>query len=218
MTATATSGPASLAEDRPALLRRCGVVTVASGALGVACAAGILLTPPMVPSTRFSHPFDSTWFVVTQVLFAVQHLAMLAGVVGLLALAPSRARVLRAGLVTAAVALLLLVGCELVALLATEVDEGSRTADAVATAYTAPTLLAGLGFLLAGWSVGRRRLLPWGRWIPFAFGAWVFVVLLPALGGTAVAGRLALGGWLALYALLGVGLLRAARGHGPSGG
>jgi hypothetical protein len=137
-------GAASRPRTRRLDVRTAGTITIAGSALGIAFAAAILLTPPMVPSTRFSYPFDATWFVVAQLLFAVQHLAMIAGV----------------------------------------------------------------GFVLAGWVVARRRLLTWGRWLPFAFGVWVFVILMPALFGPLVAGRLALDGWLALYVLLGVALRR----------
>ena len=214
MTTADTDTRPAAAHDRPEALRRCGVVTVAAGVLGAACAVAVLLAPPMVPTARFSYPFDTTWFVLSQVVFALQHVAMLAGVAGLRALVPPTGRSLRLGLLLAAAALVLLTVCELVALLASEAEEGSCTAAAAATAYGPPTLLAGLGFLLAGWSVARRRLLPWGRWVPFVCGAWVPVVLLPALGGPLAAGRLALGGWMVLYALLGVGLVRAARGDG----
>ena len=188
--------------------RTWGTVTVLAGALGAACAVAVLLTPPQVPVERFSHPFDDTWFVVAQLVFAVQHLAMLAGVLGLAALAPRPSRPWRVGLVLAGAGLVLLAGCEVVGLTATRALGSSRVAGLVEASYGLPTAMVGLGFVLCGWVVLRRRLLPWGRGLPLAFGVWVFVVLVPALGGSDVAGRLAIGGWMVLFLLLGVALRR----------
>jgi hypothetical protein len=197
-------------QTAPRDTRRLGAVTIASGALGVLCAAGVLLTPPMVPVTRFSYPFDASWFVVTQLLFAVQHLAMIAGVLGLAALPRPSTRVWRPGLALAAVGFALLIGCELFGLLAASASNDSSIAGTVSAAYGLPTVLVGVGFVLSGWVVGRRDLLPGARWLPFVFGLYVFVVLIPALAGPHIAGRLALGGWMVLYLLLGLALWRRA--------
>ena len=86
-----------------------------------------------------------------------------------------------------------------------------RVAGLVEASYGLPTAMVGLGFVLCGGVVLRRRLLPWGRGLALAFGVWVFVVLVPALGGSDVAGRLAIGGWMVLFLLLGGEL--ALRGH-----
>lgn len=191
--------------------QRAGIITIAGGALGVLCAAAVLLTPPMVSSTRFSYPFDVTWFVVAQLLFALQHLAMVAGVVGLYALLATPTRLWRAALATAGGGLVLLIGCEIFGLFAATATNDSAMGQAASTAYGLPTVLVGVGFVLFGSVIGRRGLLPWGRWIPLAVGLYVFVVLIPALLGPDVAGRLALGGWMMLYLLLGVALWRRAR-------
>jgi hypothetical protein len=192
-------------------LRRAGTVTLVSGAFGAACAVAVLLTPPMVPVDRFSYPFGTGWFVVSQLAFAAQHVAMLAGVLGLAGLAPVPTKVWRPGLVMAGAGLVLLAGCEVFGLTAASVSEGSSTAGTVGAAYGVPTVLVGLGFLLSGWVVLRQGLLTSGRWLPIAFGVWVFVVLVPALSsGSHVAGRLAIGGWMVLYLFLGVALRRRA--------
>jgi hypothetical protein len=204
-----TQGPLTQA---PSLTnQRAGTVTIAAGALGALSAAAILLTAPMVSTTRFSYPFDVSWFVVAQLLFAVQHLAMIAGVVGLYPLLAPPTRLWRAALIMAGGGFVLLIGCELFGLLAATATNDSAIAQAVSTAYGLPTVLVGVGFVLSGWVVGRRNLLPGGRWLPLAFGLYVFVVLIPALVGPDIAGRLALGGWMVLYLLLGVALVRRAR-------
>lgn len=207
-TREATPARSGAVGPRAADVRRWGTVTVAAGALGAACAVGVLLTPPLVPVERFSHPFDARWFVVAQVAFAVQHLAMLAGVLGLAALSPPPTRLWRVGLVLAGGGLVLLAACELGGLAATRALQSSRVAGLVEASYGVPTALVGVGFLLCGWVVLRRRLLTPGRWLPLAFGLWVFAVLVPALGGSFVAGRLAIGGWMVLYLLLGLALRR----------
>lgn len=190
---------------------RLAMITIAAGVLGVACAAAVLLTPPQVPSGRFSYPFDTPWFVTMQLTFAIQHLGMIAGVLGVAALVPVPNRGWRVATVMAGGGLILLIGCELFGLLAATAANDSGIATAASAAYGLPTVLVGLGFLMAGWKIGRLRLLSWGRWLPFAVGLWVFVVLLPALMGPDIAGTLAIGGWMALYALLGVALWRSRR-------
>jgi hypothetical protein len=194
--------------DRPPVSRRTAEITIFGGALGVVCAAAVLLTPPMVLTTRFSYPFDATWFVVAQLVFAVQHLTMLAGVVGLYRLLAPPTRLWRVSLTMAGAGFVLLIGCELFGLFATTASNDSAIAQSVSNAYGPPTVLVGVGFVLSGWVVARRNLLPGGRWLPLAFGLYVFVALIPALMGPDIAGRLALGGWMVLYLLLGVALLR----------
>ena len=48
----------------------------------------------------------------------------------------------------------------------------------------------------------------WLPWVILALGVYVFVPLAPAVGGSFVAGRLGIGGWMVLYAALGYGLTR----------
>ena len=49
------------------------------------------------------------------------------------------------------------------------------------------------------------------RWLPLALGVYVFVVLIPAVFGPMVAGRIAIGVWLLGYAGLGLAIRRVAR-------
>lgn len=208
-TATGTAAPFPL---RSVDLNRLARITLVAGALGVASAAAVLATPPMVSPGQFSTPFTPTGHVIAQAVFAGQHVLMLAGVIGLSRLAPwSLSRRWRAGLVLAGSALVLLVGCEIFGMFAASATDDSAIAGAVSAAYGLPTVAVGIGFALAGWVVGRRRLLTWGAWLPFCFGMWVFIPLLPALMAPDVYGRLALGGWFVVYLLVGVALRRQAR-------
>ena len=174
---------------------------------------GLRRRGPPHPATgadrRFSHPFDARWFVVAQVVFGVQHLAMLAGVLGLVGLDPPPTRLWRTGLSMAAGGLVLLAGCEVLGLTATRALASSRVAGLVG------------GGVRAADGPGRRRLraVRLGRAPPAparpgplaAAGVRRVGVRGPGARarGPDVAGRLAIGGWMVLYLLLGVALRRA---------
>jgi hypothetical protein len=79
-------------------LRVSGLVGAVSGVLGAALALAIIFWPPMVGQDRFSYPFDASWFVLAQLLFAVQHVGMLPVFLGVLVLERRRpSRTLRLG-------------------------------------------------------------------------------------------------------------------------
>ncbi len=203
---------AATAHRRGGELGKAGAVTVLAGVIGLAAAVAVLLTPPAVPATRFSYPFEARGYVVSELLFGLQHLTMLAGVVGLAVLVPRSSRLGRAGLWLSGIGLVLLTGCEIFSTTAATASVDSAQASLVGAAYGLPTVLTGLGFVLLGVVVVRQRLLPGaGRWLPMVFGGYVFVVLLPALIASDVAARLAIGTWMGLYALIGFALVRARR-------
>ena len=88
----------------------------------------------------------------------------------------------------------------------------------VENAYAVPVLLAGLGLTLAGIALLRRGRAVWteARWMPWLvlmLGVYVFFPLSPAISGSFAAGRLAIGGWMLLYAALGYGLMRVRDDH-----
>jgi hypothetical protein len=74
----------------------------------------------------------------------------------------------------------------------------------------------GLGLVVAGIGLARRPVLPGaGRWLVLAMGGYVFVVMFPAVFGPMVAGRLAIGVWMLMFAVLGMALVGADRGGDP---
>jgi len=191
-------------------LTRAGWVCFAGGLLGIAQGAFMLLVPPAVPFERFSYPLTPTGYVIAELTFALQHLML---VVGLVALARSawaaRSRLARVGYWMAAVALVLLAVVEIVALSAANAALTDPEAVLVVSLYGFPTLLAGAGLVLGGAGLARSSgLTGWRRWLPLALGVWVFVPMLPAIFGPYEAGRLALIGWMALFAVLGWMLAR----------
>jgi hypothetical protein len=191
-------------------LRVLGWIGLVGSLLGAGQAAMILAWPVAVTPDRYSYPFTATGYVVVQISFAVQHLTLLALVAGLALrarLVPSR--LLRVGLGLTVLGFLGLTGCELFALTAADASTTSSAATAVNNAYGVPMTVIGIGLVIAGVAAARRQLLPGRtRWLPLVSGVYVFVVLFPAVFGPAVAGRLAIGAWMLLFAALGIVLVR----------
>jgi hypothetical protein len=185
--------------------RPLGLACLIGGLAGAASAAVMLATPPMVGPERFSYPFDATWHIVAETFFAVQHLTMLAGVIGLARLLRGRGSPsVRIGLLLTGFGVVALLVCEVLAITAAWEPLDSPWAMAVGSGYGIAMLLMGIGLLVAGIGIARNRLLGgWGRWLTLATGGYVFVVLFPAVFGPMVAGRLAIGAWLLLWAALG---------------
>jgi len=197
----------------PVRLRTLGLTTVVAGLIGAACAVIIIAWPPQVGADRYSYPFDATGYTVAQSFFAVHHLGVLAGLLGLARLAwPRASRVTRAGLILAAVGMVALTACELFAITAATAQVGTPTADAVDNSFGVPMMVIGLGLVLAGAGLARRPVLPGrARWVTLALGIYVFVPMFPAVFGPMVLGRIAIGVWFLMFAALGAALVRADR-------
>lgn len=203
----------SVTVERPRLVRVLGIVTIVASLIGAACAVFIIVFPAQVSEDRYSYPFDAATYAATQSFFAVHHLGIIAGLVGLVMLAwPTATRPTRVGLVVSIVGLIGLTACEVFAISAADELVGSSQADAVNNAYGIPMTVIGVGLVLAGIGLYRRPVLTGvGRWIVLALGIYVFVPMFPAVFGPMVLGRIAIGIWMLLFALLGIELVRAAR-------
>ena len=187
-------------------------LTVLSGLLGALSAALIIAWPDQVTEARYSYSFDARSYTAAQLFFAVQHLALLPGLVALVSLCRESSRSARIGAWLAALGMVGLTGCELFAITAADSASRSAAADTVNAAYGGPALVLGLGLVLAGAGLARHHVLPGqDRWVVLALGLWIFVVLMPALFSTLVVGRLAIGGWMLLFTWWGLALLRHDR-------
>ena len=153
-------------------------------------------------------------YTLAQVTFFLQHLLLLAG---LWALARTPAlRSNRIGRVAgggAVVGMALLAVLELAAVTAADEATTSDRAQLVNNLYSVPVLLLGVALVVAGVVALRAGRAAWAGapWLPLvvlALGIYVFVPLTPAIMGPFVAGRLGIGGWMALFAVLGAGLAR----------
>jgi hypothetical protein len=212
MTGTLSTAPVA-ADTRSALLGR---ITVAAGLLGAASAVVIIAWPNQVSNQHYSYPFDATPYTVAQTWFAVQHLGLLAGLYGLARLGWSRSsRLTRGGLTLCLLGMVGLTACELFAISAADAQVDTSRANAVDNSYGLPMIAIGVGLLVAGVGLARRPVLPGaGRWLVLAMGGYVFVVMFPAVFGPLVAGRLAIGVWMLMFAVLGMALHEAEQG-GP---
>jgi hypothetical protein len=203
-------------------VRLAGAWMLAGGLIGVAQAAILLAWPAQVSADRYSYPMTSRGFVLAQASFALQHIPLLIGVAALLWVPAVRAsRTTRVGVVVTVVGLALLTAVELVAISAYDAGPHSSLGTVIDDSYGVPVLLMGIGLTAAGIASVRRRA-GWtgATWLPavvLALGVYVFVPLIPALGGSFVAARLGIGGWMLLYAALGYGLLRLRTDAGSSG-
>ncbi len=210
---TTTSVPATRAIDDAARLRSYALVGGIASILGAAFAVVLIAWEPMVAEDRFSYPFDAGWFTTWQVVFAVQHAAMLPLFAGLLILERAhRSRALRIGTWVTIAGQVALTLMELVAITAADSPLDTGRGALVGGLYAVPMVLLGVGPVVAGVGALRAGLFAGpARWLLLGLGAYVFVVMFPAVFGPMVAGRIAIGIWLLGFAALGVALRRVAR-------
>ncbi len=197
----------------PARTRQAGLVCTAAGLLGAASGIYLAVAPADVPAERYSYPLDVAGFTAIQIWFVVQHLGLIAGLLGLMATgAAGTGRTGRWGMALALAGMVLLTAMELLSLAAAESSAPSTRIDLLGAGYGVASTLAGVGLVMAGVAVLRAGIWQgWARWIPLALGVYVFVPMFPALAGPFVAARLAITGWMLLFALLGVALLTTPR-------
>ena len=186
-------------------IRLYGRICLWAGILGAASGIYLAVVPPVVGPERFSYPLDTTGHQVIQAWFAVQHIGL---ILGLLALPASgaigAARYGRLGLYVAVAGLVILTGAELWAITAADAAMGSAQLAPLDTAYGIASTMAGVGLVAAGIAAVRSgRWQGWARYLPLALGIYVFVPMFPAMFGPFVAARLAITGWMLLFAALG---------------
>lgn len=187
-----------------------GLLCLWAGVLGAASGVFLALVPPAVDDDRYSYPLTAAGFVLIQCWFGLQHLGLVAGLVGLGRSSAVGAR--RAGVLTAIAGMGLLTATELAASAAarsTYPGPGTGVLDAL---YGISSVIIGIGLIGAGVAVLRAGAWRgWRRWLPLALGIYVFVPMFPAMFGGFLAARLAITGWMLLFALLGWALAR--EGH-----
>jgi len=158
MTSPVTSTATTTVTVSDHRLRTYGLVGAVASLVGAVCAVVIIAWEPMVAEDRFSYPFDAGWFAAWQVVFAVQHAAMLPLFAGLLILErrhPSRA--LRIGTWVALAGQVALTVLELVAITAADSPVDTGRGAVVGGLYGVPMVLLGLGMVVAGVGALRGR-------------------------------------------------------------
>lgn len=204
-----------MAATRTSVSRQ-GWFCLTAGVLGAASGVFLAVVPADVSTERFSYPLDATAYAAIQAWFAVQHLGLLAGLLGLWATGVAgTGRAARIGHRLAVAGMVMLTAMELFAISAARADLDSTRVGLLNAGYGVASLLIGVGLVLTGIAVLRAG--HWQRaerWLPLVMGVWVFVPMTPALAGPFVAARLAITGWMVLFALLGLVLIRGNRTAG----
>lgn len=189
-------------------------VLVATGILGFASGAVLAVVEPSVSAERFSYPLTADGFTLAQIWFALHHVGLLVGLVGLrrAGVLPG-SRVARWGWGLAFGGMVGLTLTELVAVAAAGDAVDTTRAVVVGALYGLDCTAIGVGLVLAGVAVVRARSWTgWRRWVVLSLGVWVFVPMFPALILTPTDGaRWAIGGWMLLFAALGVALREPGR-------
>ena len=194
----------TLARPRARQTETWGAVGFWGGIAGALSAMLLIVYPPEVSLDHFSYPFGAMGFTIAQLFFALQHVTMVLVIVGLLRTAAGHSRLARGGLVAAVVGLLLMSVLEVVVILAADAVVGDPLYDTMSSLYGIPTILTAIGLVIGGIGILRARVwLSRARVLPLTLGAYVFVVLMPALFGPNWLGRVAIGIWCLLFALQG---------------
>ena len=194
----------TLARPRSRQIQTWGAIGFWGGIAGALSAALLIFYPPQVSLEHFSYPFRGMGFTIAQLFFALQHVTMVLVVVGLVRTAAGPSRLAVGGLVAAIAGLILMSILEVVVIMAAEAVVGDPLYDTMSSLYGIPTILTAVGLVIGG--IGILRVGVWrdrSRVLPLILGAYVFVVLLPALFGPNWLGRVAIGIWCLLFALQG---------------
>jgi hypothetical protein len=190
-----------------------GWLSVLAGVLGAASAVVLLAATPVVATDRLSYPFTPAGFTVAQVWFAIHHLGLLAGLYGLWRSgAVGTGRLGSIGSWASIVGMILLAVAELVAISGSDGPAAIAQSGWLGGLYGVSSIVIGGGLILAGVAVLRTdEWRDWRRFVPLVLGVYVFVPMTPALMASFVAARLAIGGWMLGFALLGWALVKSAR-------
>jgi hypothetical protein len=200
----------SIATSDERFVRRAGAVCLAAGVLGAASGVFLAVAPAEVGADVYSYPLAAEPFAAIQVFFFLQHLGLALGLLGVWrARALDGGRLGRSGLAAALGGMALLAIVELVAISAAESPYPSPRTDVLDGLYGVSTTLIGIGLVCAGAAALRGRWRGWRGLLLLGTGVYVFVPMMPALFGPFVLARLAIAGWMLLFAAIGWLLLRS---------
>lgn len=197
--------------DALSVVRRAGSVCLLVGLLGAGSGISLAAVAPVVDEGQWSYPQSVGAFALTQTWFAVQHLGLLAGILALgrsgAAGTHRRARLATRVAVGGMAALALI---ELIAILPGDQPADASFPLALGAVYGVVTTVLGVSLTVLGVDVARTgRWTGWRRWVPLSLGVWVFVPMFPAMAASFLGARLSISGWMVLFALLGLALLRS---------
>ena len=190
-----------------------GRLCLFAGLLGAASGIYMAMISPAVADDQWSYPLTPTGFTWIQIWFAVQHVGL---VLGLLAVwsagVVGRSGLGRSGHVLAVGGMVGLTLTELAAILARNDDLDTTRVGVLGAVYGAVSLASGVGLVLEG--IAARREGVWGGWqgwLLLVTGVWVFVPMMPALAMSYLGARLAITGWMLMFAALGWALVQSSK-------
>jgi hypothetical protein len=190
-----------------------GWICLIAGFLGAASGIYLIAVSPAVGDDQWSYPFTPTGFAWIQIWFVIQHLGLIlgllavwsAGVVG-------RSGLGRSGHVLAVGGMLGLTLTELVAIVARHDDMETTRVAVLGAVYGVVSVAAGIGLVLEGIAARREGVWDgWQRWLLLVSGVWVFVPMIPALALSFLGARLAITGWMLLFAAIGWALVQSSK-------
>ena len=194
----------------PTLARLAGLLCLWAGLLGAASGLVLAVVPPGVHASRYSYPLNAPAFAAVQGWFFVQHLGLIAGLVGMRNAGAVGRR--RLGFVVAMTAMGLLTIMELLAISAAWSVIPNRRTELLDAGYGLACAVSGIGLVVMG--IEALRFGAWRGWrrcLPLALGIYVFVPMFPAMFSGFVAARLGITGWMLSFAALGWALTRSSR-------
>jgi hypothetical protein len=189
-------------------VRAAGMWCIAGGLIAAIGASVTASLPSAVPPGSISAPYTPGVFRVTEVIWTIAHVLMLLGTIGFARSgAVGSSRLGRIGNWIAIVGMALLVPCELGYAFFATADEGSTAVMVLDSAIGMASMIAGLGYVLAGIAVLRAgRWQGWQRFIPLLCGLFVFVVLMPITFTQPDLFLWPVAGWSACFVPLGIAL------------
>lgn len=190
-----------------------GWICLAAGLLGAASGIYLAAVSPAVTDDQWSYPLTPTGFTWIQIWFAVHHVGL---VLGLLAVwsagVVGRSGLGRLGHVLAVGGMVGLTLAELAAIAARHDAMDTSRVAALNAVYGVVSIAAGVGLVLEGIAAKREGVwVGWQRWLLLVTGVWVFVPMMPALALSFLGARLAITGWMLLFAAIGWALVQSSK-------
>ncbi len=182
-----------------------------AGLLGAVSGLYLASVSPAVGEDQWSYPLTPTSFTWIQVWFALQHVGLVLGLVavwsaGVVGRRSARARL---GHVLAVGGMVGLTLTELAAITARHDDVDATRVALLGAAYGVVSIASGVGLVLEGLAAMKERVWTgWRRPLLLVAGVWVFVPMMPALALSFLGARLAITGWMLLFAAMGWALIR----------
>ena len=169
--------------DTASSTRKMGIWCTVGALVATVGAAVTATISSSVPADQLSHPYSPDVFRITEIAWTVSHVLMWLGTLGLARTGVAgTSRVGRVGIRVALVGMGLIVPAEIGFAFFAESSIESGPVVALDTLIGVATLLAAIGFTVAGVAVLRGRAWEgWQRFTPLLCGLTVFFVFLPIL-------------------------------------